>query len=57
MKVTLPAAMDYTDVQRKAEYDTAFEERSETRIDSEERVLRRFWPNITAKIKTANRLK
>lgn len=43
MKVTLPAAMDYTEVQSKAEYDTAFEGRPGTRIDVEERFLQRFW--------------
>lgn len=45
VKVTLPAAMDYTDVQSKAEYDTAFEWRSEAMSNREERDLQKFWAN------------
>lgn len=32
MKVTLPAAMDYTGTHSQAEYDTALEERSEALV-------------------------
>jgi len=35
VKVTLPAAMDYTDKQSQAEYDTALEGRSVAKADRE----------------------